>query len=165
MSGWFSWLFRAVFALLVLAGSPVLAVQPDEILSNPALEARARDISRELRCMVCQNQSIDESDAPLAHDLRLLVRERLKAGDTDSQVLNYIVQRYGEFVLMRPSMSLRNALLWGLPVLMVLIGSIVCILALRQRGSVEAPALNADEETRVQGLISEAAAGPLSRQM
>lgn len=156
---WFARPLHAFFALLLLASSPVLAVQPDEMLSSPALEARARELSRELRCMVCQNQSIDDSDAPLARDLRLLVRERLKAGDTDAQVLDYMVQRYGEFVLMRPSMSLRNALLWGLPVLVVLIGGIVAVLAMRRRGRAEAPALTADEEEKVRRLVSDAAAG------
>src|SRR5215470_14171000 len=94
------WLLLA-FAL----ASPAFAVQPDEILPDPAQEARARTLSAELRCMVCQNQSIDDSEAPLAHDLRVLVRERIKAGDTDMQVLDYLTSRYGEFVLLRPSFS------------------------------------------------------------
>ena len=91
------------------------AVKPDEVLADPALEARARRLSEGLRCMVCQNQSIDESDADLARDLRILVRERLAAGDTDQQVMDYIVSRYGEFVLLKPRFSPRNALLWGTP--------------------------------------------------
>ena len=101
--------------LLVAARLPVpaLAVQPDEVLADPALEARARALSAELRCMVCQNQSIDDSDADLARDLRVLVRERLAAGDSDEQVIDYVVSRYGEFVLLKPRFSLRNALLWG----------------------------------------------------
>ena len=87
------------------AASPALAVQPDEVLTDPALEARARALSKELRCMVCQNQSIDDSDAPLARDLRVLVRERLQAGDSDAQVLDFLVKRYGEFVLLKPRFS------------------------------------------------------------
>ena len=90
------------------SASPALAVQPDEMLSDPALEARARELSRELRCMVCQNQSIDDSDAPLARDLRILVRERLQAGDSNNQVLDFLVDRYGEFVLLRPRLHWRT---------------------------------------------------------
>ena len=100
----------ALAACLILA-QPAFAVLPNEVLSDPALEQRARAISEELRCMVCQNQSIDDSDADLAHDLRVLVRERLMAGDTDEQVIDYIVARYGEFVLLKPRFSWRNALL------------------------------------------------------
>src|ERR1700757_1660486 len=96
---------RKYFVALRLAS----AVQPDEILSNPALEARARALSRELRCMVCQNQSIDDSDAPLAHDLRVVVRERLTAGDNDSQVIDFLVARYGEFVLLKPRFAWHNS--------------------------------------------------------
>src|SRR3954470_2676523 len=97
----------AWLALLIalLAAAPGLAVQPDEVLPDPALEARARTMSRELRCLVCQNQSIDDSDAPLARDLRLLVRERLKAGDSDAQVLGFLTSRYGEFVLLKPRLG------------------------------------------------------------
>src|SRR5690242_4125079 len=98
-----------------LLAAPAFAVQPDEILSDPALEARARDLSRELRCMVCQNQSIDDSDAPLARDLRLLVRERLKAGDSDRQVLDFLTDRYGQFVLLRPRFGWDTAILWFAP--------------------------------------------------
>ncbi len=105
---------------------PAGAVQPDEVLADPALEARARMLSAELRCMVCQNQSIDDSDAELAHDLRVLVRERLTAGDSDEEVIDYVVSRYGEFVLLKPRFSLRNALLWGTPVLLLVIGAASC---------------------------------------
>src|SRR5580693_2647094 len=102
--------------LTLLASAPrALAVQPDEILSDPALETRARALSKELRCMVCQNQSIDDSDAPLARDLRILVRERLRAGDGDRQVLDFLTARYGDFVLLRPRLSWRTAALWGTP--------------------------------------------------
>jgi cytochrome c-type biogenesis protein CcmH len=122
--------------LLMIATSlwmaPALAVQPDEVLSDPAMEARARELSMDLRCMVCQNQSIDDSDAPLARDLRLLVRERLQAGDSDAQVLDFLVKRYGEFVLLDPRFSGRTALLWLMPVLVLLIGAIVLLVAWRR---------------------------------
>src|SRR5476651_735521 len=114
----------ATVALLaaLLSPSAALAVQPDEILKDPALEARARALSRELRCMVCQNQSIDDSEAPLARDLRLLVRERLKAGDSDGQVVDFMVARYGEFVLLKPRFSWHTAILWGAPLTILIIG-------------------------------------------
>jgi cytochrome c-type biogenesis protein CcmH len=118
-AGLFAWLMLATAIWLGPAG----AVQPGEALADPALEARARALSAELRCMVCQNQSIDLSDAELAHDLRVLVRERLAAGDSDKEVLDYVVSRYGEFVLLKPRFSLRNALLWGTPVLLLVIGA------------------------------------------
>jgi len=112
---------RLIVALILLAiTTPALAVQPDEILADPALEARARTLSQELRCMVCQNQSIDDSEAPLARDLRLLVRERLKAGDSDQQVLDFLVARYGDFVLLRPPFNWHTALLWLLGPLVLL---------------------------------------------
>jgi cytochrome c-type biogenesis protein CcmH len=113
-------MFLAILALM--AGGPALAVQPDEILPDPALEARARDISAELRCLVCQNQSIDDSNAPLARDLRLLVRERLKAGDSNAQVRAFLVARYGEFVLLRPPLSAATIVLWAAPLLLLLGG-------------------------------------------
>jgi len=114
---------RLVLVVLALLGaSPLHAVQVDEILPDPVLEARAREISHELRCMVCQNQSIDDSEAPLARDLRLLVRERLKAGDSDNQVLDYMVARYGEFVLLKPRVSWHTAILWGAPFAILLAG-------------------------------------------
>ena len=102
--------------------TPLHAVQVDEILPDPALEARARAISQDLRCMVCQNQSIDDSEAPLARDLRLLVRERLKAGDSDTQVVDFLVARYGEFVLLKPRMSWHTAILWGAPLAILIAG-------------------------------------------
>ena len=114
--------FAALLALVLIGCSAAHAVQPDEIMSDPAKEARARDLSRELRCMVCQNQSIDDSDAPLARDLRLLVRERITAGDSDTQVVDYLVARYGEFVLLRPRMSWHTAILWGAPLTILIIG-------------------------------------------
>jgi cytochrome c-type biogenesis protein CcmH len=123
------WLYLVVLALLVppivpfLAPPHAFAVQPDEILADPALEVRARVLSKELRCMVCQNQSIDDSDAPLARDLRVLVRERLQAGDSDRQVIDFLVARYGEFVLLKPRFSSHTALLWLGPAGILLIGA------------------------------------------
>jgi len=111
-------------AAAIAFGSSAYAVQPDEILADPIKEARARGLSKELRCMVCQNQSIDDSDAPLARDLRLLVRERISAGDTDSQVLDFLVARYGEFVLLKPRFNPHTVLLWLLPPLALMGGGI-----------------------------------------
>lgn len=113
--------------LIVALALPAAAVQPDEVLSDPALEARARALSLQLRCMVCQNQSIDDSDAPLARDLRILVRERLKAGDTDSQIREFLVARYGQFVLLQPEKNYRTALLWLAPLLVLLAGGLVLL--------------------------------------
>ncbi len=109
-------ILACAFAIAVMMGSSAAyAVQPDEIMSDPAMETRARDLSRELRCMVCQNQSIDDSEAPLARDLRLLVRERIAAGDSDAQVIDFLVARYGEFVLLKPRLKPHTLLLWLLP--------------------------------------------------
>src|ERR1700681_1535976 len=117
------WSVRIILVVLALMGAaPLHAVQVDEVLPDPALETRARAISHELRCMVCQNQSIDDSEAPLARDLRLLVRERLKAGDSDSQVVDFMVARYGEFVLLKPRMSWHTAILWAAPLTILIIG-------------------------------------------
>ena len=110
-------------ALLLALTAPALAVQPDEVLKDPALEHRARDISAGLRCLVCQNQSIDDSEAPLAKDLRVLVRERLKAGESDDQVRDFVVRRYGEFVLLKPTFGAHTALLWLGPALVLLTGA------------------------------------------
>ena len=123
MIGWrisAGWLLVAALVFLGVAmPAPVQAVQPDEILKDSALELRARNLSRELRCLVCQNQSIDDSDAPLARDLRLLVRERLVAGDSDGQVIEFVVARYGEFVLLNPRFGPHTILLWLAPVLLL----------------------------------------------
>jgi cytochrome c-type biogenesis protein CcmH len=117
------WSVRFLLVMLALLGAtPLYAVQVDEILPDPALESRARAISGELRCMVCQNQSIDDSEAPLARDLRLLVRERLKAGDSDTQVVDFMVARYGEFVLLKPRVSWHTAILWAAPLTILIIG-------------------------------------------
>lgn len=147
---------RFLLPLLLLLAAPAHAVQPDEVLPDPALEARARDLSKELRCMVCQNQSIDDSDAPLAKDLRVLVRERLKAGDSDAQVLDYLVARYGEFVLMRPVFSWRNALLWGAPAIVFVLGAALTVAMMRRRREAAAPVpLNAEEEARLARLLAQ----------
>src|ERR1700752_2396412 len=110
--------------MTALAASSACAVQPDEIMPHPAKESRARALSRSLRCMVCQNQSIDDSEAPLARDLRILVRERLKQGDSDTQVLDYLTTRYGEFVLLKPPLAWHTALLWFSPLGLLIIGAI-----------------------------------------
>src|ERR1044072_2184489 len=115
--------------------APALAVQPDEILKDARLEARARALSQELRCMVCQNQSIDDSDAPLAKDLGVLVRERLSAGDSDGQVIFFLVTRYGEFVLLKPGMTGHTLLLWLPPFAVVIIGAIAFLAAPRRTAS------------------------------
>src|SRR5215208_5436568 len=129
---WLSLTF-VVFVSLALCVGSALAVQPDEILKDPTLEARARALSQELRCMVCQNQSIDDSDAPLAKDLRVLVRERLTAGDSDRQVIDFLVARYGEFVLLRPRLNAHTVLLWLAPFAVVLAGACGLIMFLRRR--------------------------------
>src|SRR5215210_4054774 len=126
--------WRALVLLVALGGAPAsFAVQPDEILGDPALEARARVLSRELRCMVCQNQSIDDSDAGLARDLRLLVRERLQAGDSDRQVLDFLTARYGEFVLLKPRFGWDTAMLWLAPAVALLLGIGGLVALLRRR--------------------------------
>jgi cytochrome c-type biogenesis protein CcmH len=151
-------LYAVTLAMVLLAPSASWAVQPDEMLSNPALEARARALSKDLRCMVCQNESIDDSEAPLAHDLRVLVRERLKAGDTDQQVLDFLVARYGEFVLLKPPLSWHTIALWGLPPAVLFVGAVVIIADLRRRRrldptAAEGPKLSAAEEARLAELL------------
>jgi cytochrome c-type biogenesis protein CcmH len=149
----------ALIALLVTLVAPTaaLAVEPDEILKDPNLEARARHLSEELRCMVCQNQSIDDSAAPLARDLRLLVRERLTKGDSDNQVLNYLVSRYGEFVLLKPRFELHNLLLWGLPPFALVIGMVALFVTARRRqtADLQVPVLSAAEQKRVATLVED----------
>jgi cytochrome c-type biogenesis protein CcmH len=150
-----AWLRGLAMAGALLCAQPALAVQPDEILPDPALEARARALSSELRCMVCQNQSIDDSDAPLARDLRLLVRERLQAGDSDDKVLDFLTARYGEFVLLKPRFSARTALLWLAPLAVLLAGALALVLALRRRRLVSTASpepLTADEQRRLDEL-------------
>ena len=137
------------------AAQPALAVQPDEVLSDANLEARARALSRELRCMVCQNQSIDDSDAPLAKDLRVLVRERLTKGDSDEQVMDYLVSRYGEFVLLRPTFEWHTAILWLTPLIVLLVGGVALLAAIRRR-RVATPSplpLNENEERQLREVL------------
>lgn len=126
-------LAACVVLCCLFSGRSAVAVQPDEVLADPVLEQRARALSRELRCMVCQNQSIDDSEAPLARDLRLLVRERLKAGDSDAEVLDFLVARYGEFVLLKPRVSWRTGLLWFAPPALLLAGGLVLLALWRRR--------------------------------
>jgi cytochrome c-type biogenesis protein CcmH len=148
-----------VLALLavVLAAWPARAVEPGEMLKDPTLEARARALSKQLRCMVCQNESIDDSQAPLAHDLRVLVRERIKAGDSDAQVVNFLVARYGEFILLKPRLSWHTAALWGLPPGVLLIGAATIVVVLRRRrrapAAEEAANLTPAEEARLSELL------------
>lgn len=147
--------FLAALAIFVAgACAPALAVNPDEMLKNPALEHRAREISARLRCLVCQNESIDVSDADLAKDLRLLVRRRLVAGDTDQQVIDYLVSRYGEFVLLKPRFETKTLVLWGAPLIVLLCGGGAMLLyARRRRAGVEA-SLSAEEEAALDALLS-----------
>ncbi len=141
-----------LFALALFAGG-AHAVEPGERLADPALEARARAISAELRCLVCQNQSIDDSNAELAHDLRVLVRERLAAGDSDPQVLQFVTARYGDYVLLQPPVNARTLILWAAPALILLGGLVLVVVQLRRRRAAPPPAaLSADEERRLSEL-------------
>ena len=148
-----------VLLCLIVASAAAYAVQPNEVLPDPALEARARGLSANLRCLVCQNQSIDDSDAPLARDLRLLVRERLVAGDSDAEVTRFLVARYGEFVLLRPPLGWHTLMLWLTPVLLLMLaaGGIGWRLV-KARGQHIAPAqspLTADEQARLASLMKD----------
>jgi cytochrome c-type biogenesis protein CcmH len=151
---------RAGWLALVAAGlmlaAPAGAVQPDEMLEDPALEARAREISQELRCLVCRNESIDDSDAGLARDLRLLLRERLVAGDSDEAAVAYIVARYGEYVLLKPNASGGNLVLWLAGPLMLLLGGAVAVAMLRRRAQAgEMAALSPEDQARLEALLRE----------
>lgn len=145
--------------LSMVSTAPAVGVQPDEMLGNPTLETRARALSRELRCMVCQNQSIDDSDAPLARDLRILVRERLTAGDSDRQVLDFLIARYGDFVLLNPRVRSGTILLWLLPALVLLGGALALFGAARRQrrvarvGNKAADALTQAEQLRLAQLL------------
>ena len=134
------WLRLAALAVMFAAAAPAFAVQPDEILKDPVLEGRARELSRELRCMVCQNQSIDDSEATLARDLRVLVRERLQAGDSNNQVIDFLVSRYGEFVLLKPRFTWHNLLLWLTPVLVLVPGGLGLFVLVRRMRNQRSPA-------------------------
>ncbi|NVD38209.1 cytochrome c-type biogenesis protein CcmH [Ensifer sp. HO-A22] len=146
-------LLLAFFLFLATLG-PAFAVNPDEVLPDPAFEARARAISAELRCMVCQNQSIDDSNAELAKDLRVLVRERLANGDSDEAVIDYVVSRYGEFVLLKPRLETKTMILWGMPILLLFIGAMTLLVAAlkRSRQSRGTP-LSDDEKEKLKKLL------------
>ena len=150
-------MMRALFLGLVLLAAaplPAHAVRPDEMLPDPALEARAREIGKELRCLVCRNQSIDDSDADLAHDLRVLVRERLKAGDSNDQAIAFVRARYGDFVLLRPPFEIGTALLWGGPLLVLLLGGIA-VARLYRRREAPTPPLSPEERQRLSAVLAE----------
>jgi cytochrome c-type biogenesis protein CcmH len=142
-------------AVLLAFLQPAFAVLPDEVLSDPVLEARARSLSAELRCMVCQNQSIDDSNADLARDLRILVRERLTAGDTDGEVIDFVVARYGEFVLLKPRFNPRNALLWGAPFVLLLCGAAFAYVRARSRSRKAEPPLSAEEQAALDRILKQ----------
>jgi cytochrome c-type biogenesis protein CcmH len=150
----------ATAAAVLSAPAAARAVQPDEMLADPALEARAREVSRELRCVVCQNESIDESNAELAHDLRVLVRERIAAGDSNGQVIDYVVSRYGDFVLLRPPLKAETWALWFGPAAVLAIGILVLVLYVRRRAregaapSAASP-LTPEEEERLARMVQE----------
>lgn len=149
---------RWLILVLALLAAPAGAVQPDEVLADPALETRAREISQGLRCLVCRNENIDESNADLARDLRLLVRERLLAGDSDAEVVAYLVDRYGEYVLLKPTATGENLILWIAGPAMLLVALATAALYLRRRRSAPdaAPApLSADERARLDEILNE----------
>ena len=152
---------RALLALLIIAFSygPALAVEPGEVLDDPALEQRAREMSKDLRCLVCQNQSIDDSDAGLARDLRVLVRERLTAGDSDEEAIGYIVDRYGDFVLLRPPVRPGTYALWFGPAALIVIAGMGLVLFFRRRRAVAVEArpapLTQQERERLKALLDE----------
>lgn len=145
----------ALMMLFLMAGHSY-AVLPDEVLKDAVLEQRARNLSSQLRCMVCQNQSIDDSDAELARDLRVLVRERISQGDSDQAVMDYVVSRYGEFVLLKPKFNLRNAVLWLIPVILILCGAIAILIYARTRPSIATTKkLTDDEEKKVNDILND----------
>jgi cytochrome c-type biogenesis protein CcmH len=144
---------RALLLIVLLCG-PALAVQPDELLADPALESRAREISAGLRCLVCQNQSIDDSDAPLARDLRLLVRERLQAGDSDAEVRGYLVSRYGDFILLRPPFEISTLILWFTPIAVLLLGALMAFARFR-RAPADVAVLTPAEEAALSRIMQE----------
>ncbi|AZL57559.1 cytochrome c-type biogenesis protein CcmH [Tabrizicola piscis] len=145
---------RAFVLALMLVATPALAVQPDEILADPALEARAREISRDIRCPVCQGESIDDSSAPISRDLRIIIRERLVAGDSDREVVDYIVARYGEFVLFNPRAEGSNLILWLAGPALFLAGLAIAVAAQRRRVAPETRLTEADE-ARLREILKE----------
>lgn len=146
---------KRIALILCFLASPIFAVQPDEILDDPALEARARSLSEGLRCPVCRNESIDESNASISRDLRILLRDRLVAGDTDAQALQYLVDRYGDYILLNPKVEGANILLWlAAPIMLILAGG-VAFVTVRTRAAAPAPeALSADEQKRLDEIIN-----------
>jgi cytochrome c-type biogenesis protein CcmH len=151
-------MIRAVLAvlatLMALASVPAFAVRPDEMLSDPKLEARAREVSKDLRCLVWRNQSLDDSDADLAHDLRVLVRERISAGDTNDETLAYVHARYGDFVLLKPPFQADTLLLWGGPLLILVLGGFAARRFYRGRAAMPAPPpLSAEEQRRLAAIL------------
>ncbi|HEV2336111.1 MAG TPA: cytochrome c-type biogenesis protein [Stellaceae bacterium] len=144
-----------LFAVTICAAIPAHAVHPDEMLADPVFEARAREVGSELRCLVCRNQSIDDSDADLAHDLRMLVRERIKAGDTNAQVIAYIRSRYGDFVLLRPPFKADTLLLWGGPLLILIVGGVAVARFYRRRDEAAPAPLSAEERRRLAAVLGE----------
>jgi cytochrome c-type biogenesis protein CcmH len=145
-------IFARAFLLSLSLAAPAQAAAPDEILPDPALERRARAISTELRCLVCQNQSIDDSDAPLARDLRVLVRDRLKAGSSDAEVRTFVVQRYGEFVLLRPVVGWHTAVLWVGPALIVALAGLGLLWVRKRRRPAGEEPLTPEEEERIRAI-------------
>jgi len=152
-------MFKAVMAVMLLSMTPALAVQPDEVLEDPVLEERARDLSKGLRCLVCRNENIDESNADLARDLRLLVRERLVAGDSNDEAMDFIVDRYGEYVLLKPTIRGANWLLWAAGPMMLVLALAVALMYLRKRSAAEgAPddrGLSETEQARLKEILDE----------
>ena len=142
--------FALAFGFALIA-APALAVQPDEVMKDPALETRARALSAELRCMVCQNQSIDDSDAPLARDIRILIRQRIAEGESNDAVRAYLVSRYGDFILLRPPFKLETLLLW-LSAPLTLAAGLAAIVVARRRAPAATPALSAEEEAQLAAL-------------
>ena len=140
-----------ILALSLFAGN-VYAVMPDEVLADPVLEARARELSLNLRCLVCQNQSIDDSAAPLARDLRVIVRERLTKGDSDAEITDFVVARYGEFVLLKPRLSARTAILWATPFLIILVGFALMLRRRNSSGATAEAALSEEEQKALREL-------------
>jgi len=148
-------LLLALAFAAAMATGPAHAVRPDEMLTDPGLEARAREVGRDLRCLVCRNQSIDDSDADLAHDLRVLVRDRIKGGDSNDQVVAYVRSRYGDFVLLRPPVEIGTLLLWGGPMLILLLGGVALARFYRGRDETAPPPLSAEERERLASVLGE----------
>ncbi len=148
----------ALLLLLALVSAPAFAVQPDEVMKDPALEARARALSAELRCLVCQNESIDNSEAPLARDIRLLIRQRIRQGESNDTVRAYLVSRYGDFILLKPPFQADTLLLWLSPAIVLSLGVAAALYA-RRRAPRATPALSPEEEARLAALTNDARRG------